>query len=118
MPARKIFPLMLLIAALASCQMTSSGAGMGSSGGSSAALSISGFAFMPNPDTISSGVSLTWTNLDGVAHTVTADTGVTPAFDSGAIAPGASSSLVLTLPGTYAYHCSIHTSMKGTIIVQ
>jgi plastocyanin len=128
MPVGKIFPLMLLIAALASCQMTSSGAGMGtgagtgtgmgSSGGSTGALSISGFTFQPTPDTIAGGVSLTWTNLDGVTHTVTTDTGVTPAFDSGAMGPGTSYSLTLTLPGTYAYHCSIHTGMKGTIVVQ
>jgi plastocyanin len=109
MPARKILPLVLVMAAMASCQMAGSGAGV---------VAISGFSFQPAMTTISGGVSLTWTNYDSATHTVTTDSGVTPAFDSGNITPFISYSLVLTLPGTYAYHCSIHTSMRGTIIVQ
>ena len=122
MSVRKIFPFMLVIAAIASCKMTSAGTGaavgMGYSGGSTSAVAISGFSFQPAASTISGGISLTWTNHDGVTHTVTTDTGVTPGFDSGNISPGASYRLLLTLPGTYTYHCAIHTSMKGTLIVQ
>jgi plastocyanin len=62
-------------------------------------------------------VTLTWTNYDGVAHTVT-DSALTPTFDSGNISQGTSYSLTLTIPGTYAYHCSIHPGMTGTIVVQ
>jgi plastocyanin len=121
-----ILTLVLLIVVMASCQMAGTGTGMGSgtgtgtgtgsSGGSTGALSISGFAFQPQTDTVSSGMRLTWTNHDGATHTVTAD-GMTPAFDSGNISPGASYSLTLTLPGTYTYHCKIHLGMTGTIVV-
>ncbi|MGD0725002.1 MAG: plastocyanin/azurin family copper-binding protein [Spirochaetia bacterium] len=120
MQARKIFALVLMTATIASCSMGmgyGAGSGMGYSGGSSGGPSISGFAFHPATITASSGATLTWTNYDTTAHTVT-ETAVTPAFDSGSIAPGATYSLVLKVPGTYAYHCSIHASMTGTIVVQ
>lgn len=121
MQSRRILPLLLITGALISCQVGSmgygSGSGMSNSGGSSTAPSISGFAFHPSTITTTSGMTLTWTNYDGTAHTVTETSGP-QAFDSGDIAPGTSYSLVLTLPGTYAYKCTIHTGMKGTIVVQ
>jgi plastocyanin len=61
------------------------------------------------------GTKVTWTNHDGVAHTVTADN---KAFSSGPITSGKSFSFTFTKAGTYSYACSIHTVMKGTIIVQ
>jgi plastocyanin len=123
MHMRRMLPLLLVTAALISCQVGGmgygSGSGMGNSAGSNSAPSISGFAFHPATITTTSGTTLAWTNYDGTTHTVTADSTVTPAFDSGNIAPRASYSLMLTLPpGTYGYHCGIHTYMKGTIVVQ
>jgi plastocyanin len=48
-------------------------------------------------------------------HTVTADDG---SFDTGSTAPGAESEFTApSEPGTYAYHCSIHASMTGTLTV-
>ena len=40
------------------------------------------------------------------------------AFTSGNLANGKTYSFTFTTPGTYAYHCAIHTYMKATIIVQ
>jgi plastocyanin len=123
MQARRILSLLLVTAALMSCSVGSmdygSGSGMTGSGssGSGGAPSISGFAFHPATITTSSGTTLTWTNHDGTAHTVTSTSGP-EAFDSKNIAPGSSYSLVLTLPGTYAYKCKIHAGMKGKIVVQ
>jgi plastocyanin len=82
-------------------------------------------AFSPNPFTISLSLKQTvrWGNSDysggayggtGVAHTVTADGGL---FDSGQIQPRSAFTFTFTAPGTYTYHCSNHTSMVGTIIV-
>jgi plastocyanin len=34
------------------------------------------------------------------------------------LAPGATGSFTFTTPGTYAYHCTIHSFMKGTIVVK
>jgi plastocyanin len=72
-------------------------------------------AYNPNPITISSGMTVTWTNNDSIAHTSTSSTG---AWDSGMIAPGAKFSRTFQAPGTFQYHCSIHPNMVGTVTVQ
>ncbi len=80
-----------------------------------AAVSISNFTFVPTPITVTHGNALTWTNTDGVQHTVTADDG---SFGSGKLSNGQTFSETLNTPGTYTYHCSIHTNMHGTVVVQ
>ena len=80
-------------------------------------VAIAGFAFSPQSLTVKVGTTVTWTNNDGVAHTVTSDDGKT--FDSGQLAPGKTFSFTFTKAGTYTYHCSNHpATMKATIIVQ
>jgi plastocyanin len=49
-------------------------------------------------------------------HTVTADDA--NRFDSGTVQPGASASIQAPGPGTYAYHCSVHPFMTGTLVVK
>lgn len=78
-------------------------------------VAIAGFAFDPAAVTVSVGDSVTWTNGDGVGHTATADGG---AFDTGTIAGGGSDSVTFSAAGTFAYHCTIHPAMTGTISVQ
>jgi plastocyanin len=78
------------------------------------AATIKGFAFQPDVLKVEVGAKVTWTNDDTVAHTVTADTN---SFASGNLQPGGSFSFTFTRPGTYAYHCSIHPSMHGSIVV-
>lgn len=78
-------------------------------------VSISNFTFIKNSMTIAQGTTVTWTNNDSVAHTVTADDG---SFNSGNINPGQSFSYTFNTNGTFTYHCSIHTTMTGTIIVK
>jgi plastocyanin len=62
------------------------------------------------------GDVITWTNSDDVPHKVGLDDG---SCTMGAnIAPsGGTASLVFTKAGTYAFHCTIHPSMKGTITI-
>jgi plastocyanin len=79
-----------------------------------AAVSIANFAFQPASLQIAAGTTVTWTNADSTAHTVTSDNG---AFDSGPLAPGASFTQTFDTPGTYTYHCQIHPFMTATIIV-
>lgn len=88
----------------------------GSSGSSTHDIAISNFAFSPSTLTISSGDTVIWTNMDSMSHTVTSDSG--SELSSSTISNGATYSHTFNTAGTYSYHCSIHTTMKGTIIVQ
>ena len=78
-------------------------------------VAIVGFAFSPAALTVAAGDTVIWTNKDGVAHTATADDG---SFDTGSIAGGNSTSVTFATTGTFAYHCTIHSSMTATIVVQ
>ena len=78
------------------------------------AVSIVNFAFNPGTLTVKAGDTVTWTNTSGTPHTVTADDG---SFDSGTVTASAPFEHVFSAAGTFAYHCSIHSSMKATIIV-
>ena len=77
-------------------------------------VDITNFAFVPATVTISRGTTVVWTQQDsGVSHTVTG-TG----FDSGPLSQGDTFNQTFNEAGTFNYHCSIHTTMTGTIIVQ
>lgn len=80
-------------------------------------VSIKGFAFAPASLEVKVGDTVTWTNNDSPAHTVSSDDGVTPAFDTGDLKPGTTGTVTFGKAGTYAYHCNIHSSMHGTIVV-
>jgi len=75
---------------------------------------ITDFSFTPPSSTVPSGTAVTWTNSGPSNHTVTANDG---SFDSGPIQVNGKFSFTPTKPGTYAYHCSIHPTMQGTLIV-
>jgi plastocyanin len=76
--------------------------------------SIKSFAFSPDPVTAKVGQAIGWSNGDSVGHTVTLDNG---ACTTDTIAGGTTAGLTFTAPGTYAYHCKIHPTMKGTITI-
>jgi plastocyanin len=61
------------------------------------------------------GTTVTWTNLDSVAHTATADDGT---FNSGNLNPGQSYSYQFDKSGSYTYNCTYHPGMQGTIVVK
>jgi plastocyanin len=90
---------------------------MGGAGASSSALTIhiSKFAYQ-TPASVSPGAKVTVMNMDGEAHTVTADSG--SAFDT-KIDPGASTTFTAPMkPGSYAFHCTYHGNMHGTLVVK
>lgn len=73
-------------------------------------------SFSPNPGTLKAGQTVAWRNADSTSHTATADNG---GFNTGTIAPGATSSpITMSAAGTISYHCSIHPSMVGSLSVQ
>lgn len=70
-------------------------------------------AFAPGRVEIRVGDRVTWTNRDGVEHNAT-----NGSFDTGLLASGESASIRFTAPGTYAFHCTPHPSMTGTVVVR
>jgi plastocyanin len=91
----------------------------GSSSGispSTGTITIKDFAY-GEPLTVAAGATVTVTNMDSAAHTVTADEG--SAFDTEVKGGGGTASFVApTKPGTYAYHCTFHPGMHGTLVVK
>jgi plastocyanin len=76
---------------------------------------IADFAYAPATVTIRVGDTVTWTNRDPVEHTATATNG---SFDTGLIAPDGSARIRFTRAGTYAYLCTPHPDMRGTVVVR
>ncbi|HSV67889.1 MAG TPA: plastocyanin/azurin family copper-binding protein [Mycobacteriales bacterium] len=75
------------------------------------------YSFGPASLTVTAGDTVTWTNTDQAAHDVT--TASAPAsFHSPLLAKGQSWSVVLTVPGTYSYYCSVHPDMRARVVVQ
>jgi plastocyanin len=68
--------------------------------------------YTPNDLTATVGATITWSNTGAVAHTVTADDGVS--FDSGSMDPQASFTFTPDTPGIYTYHCTFHPWMTGS----
>jgi plastocyanin len=79
-----------------------------------AAVAIKDFAFTPQTIQAKVGETITWTNGDSTAHTVTLDD---KSVDSGNVGPSATYSHAFTQAGSFAYHCVIHTQMTGTITI-
>jgi plastocyanin len=78
------------------------------------AVSIKNFAFAAKSITVAKGTTVTWTNNDGVKHSVVADD---KSFRSDGLAQGATFQFTFNTPGTFTYICGIHPYMKGTIVV-
>ena len=83
-------------------------------GGCEADVCLEGSTFVPDAVTVAAGDTVTWENVDGFDHTVTADDG---AFDED-LAGGATHEETFDEAGEFAYHCEIHPSMTGTITVE
>ena len=79
-------------------------------------VTIQNYAFSPSAITVKKGTSVTWTNQDSVTHTVTETDGKTGP-SSGNLEPGKTYSFTYNTTGSFAYHCSIHTDMIGTVTV-
>ncbi len=86
------------------------------SAGSTAAITVRDFAY-GTPLVVDAGAQVTVTNMDSAEHTVTADDG--SAFDVDVKGSGGTASFTApSKPGTYAYHCTFHPGMHGTLTVK
>ena len=102
-------------AAAASAPASAAAPSSAGGGGGGSAVTIKDFAFGPASLEVAAGTTVTWTNQDSTGHTATADDG---SFDSSTIASGQTFSQAFPTAGTFAYHCSIHSNMKATIVVK
>jgi plastocyanin len=85
-----------------------------STGTTTVDATVGGFQWGPVSAKV--GDVITWTNSDSAAHRVGLDDG--SCTMSGNIAGnGGKASLVFSVAGTYPFHCTIHSSMKGTITI-
>jgi len=76
-------------------------------------VSIAGFVYKPGTLTVSKGTSVSFANSDSSAHTATGK-----GFDTGNIRAGKSVTVKFGKAGTFAYHCTIHPTMHGKIVVK
>jgi plastocyanin len=81
--------------------------------GAQAKVSITNFAFDSAVISVKVGTEVVWTNNDIVAHTVT----FKDVADSPVLNRGDRFSRTFPAPGNYAYICSIHPFMHGTVVV-
>ncbi len=97
----------------------------GTSGQPSTSVIIQDFSFNAATLRVSLGTQVRWTNQGLSGHTSTSDSGL---WDSGVISgaggggyggggAGGNYSRTFVRVGEFAYHCSIHPQMKGTVIV-
>ena len=89
-------------------EITITGGGIG--------YNVTAFGFDPKQTTVKAGTTIVWTNNSGTTHNITSDAGA-PATFTLPVDDGKTVSFKFTKPGTYPYHCSIHPTMKGTIVV-
>ncbi len=68
--------------------------------------------YIPPSVNIERGMTVRWTNIDDVPHTVNSQT-----FDSGILEPGDHFDLRFEETGVYVYVCALHPEMKGVITV-
>jgi plastocyanin len=136
---RKVFVTLLALIALIAASCGGDGGGGGGSTGTSGPTGASGgagctaatatdltgddpftvtiqdLAFHPDCFRARSASSITIENKDSVTHTFTIDgTQVDVSIDGGDTFNGESAGLA---PGTYPFHCRIHSQMTGTVIV-
>jgi plastocyanin len=80
-------------------------------------VTIQASAFTPPCIKVAAGATVTFTNNDAMQHTVTADDGSYNALLS---LSGATQTFqhAYAAAGTSNYHCTFHSLMKGTVIVQ
>ncbi|MFI5225180.1 MAG: cupredoxin domain-containing protein [Candidatus Limnocylindrales bacterium] len=118
MSIRHVIGFIAVVAlAVGACSSSSSApppAAPAGAGGGSGAVTIADFAFSPSTITIAAGSTVTWTNNDTTAHTVTLDDGSATSDD---IAAGSTFQHTFTTAGTFTYHCKIHPTMTATVVV-
>ena len=78
-------------------------------------------SYNPSPLTVKVGTTVVWTNNDSTLHTVTSGLPsggpVGKLFDSSYLSPGKTFNYTFSKAGTFDYHCTLHPTMVGKVIV-
>jgi plastocyanin len=129
---REAFNMKVIFIALAVGSLCACGGGYGSTAPSNngvnttppvGGITVSNNVFSPAAKTVAVGTTVEWawnsctgdpyTGQTCGSHSVTFDDGTTSATQS-----QGTYSRMFSTAGTYAYHCSVHPTMTGTITVQ
>jgi len=78
-------------------------------------VKVDNFSFSPATLTVAAGTTVTWTNRDDIPHNVVSTDKV---FKSKVMDTDEKFSYTFTKAGSYAYFCSIHPHMTGTVVVK
>jgi 3',5'-cyclic-AMP phosphodiesterase len=90
-------------------------AGANASSAESLKATIDNFSFAPKELTVKAGSTVDWTNKDDTPHTVTSDEG---AFSSPVMDTDQKFQFTFQKPGKFPYHCKLHPTMTGVVVVQ
>ena len=80
-------------------------------------VTYKGFAVVQKTIKVKKGTTVTWTNEDSAKHDVTPDQPTANFKASELFGKGGTYKMTFNTVGTFAYHCSPHPYMKGTIEV-
>ena len=79
-------------------------------------VKIDNFTFDAQTITVPVGTTVTWVNNDDIPHTVVADDKKT--FRSKVLDTDEKFTYTFSKAGTFAYFCSVHPKMIGTVVVK
>ena len=128
-----LLPGLILILVLTACSSSSSsssssttashgatatGSSAGQQTGTTDTIVIKNFMFSPDSLTVAPGAVVTVRNEDSVTHTLTDKTDQT-AFNTGPVGPNQTKTFKAPdKAGSYAFFCTIHQYMTGTLVVR
>ncbi len=96
---------------------TSTPAASGQPTASGLTIVIQNFKYSPSTLTVKAGDVITFTNMDSAPHSIVSDDG--SSFSTGELSQGQSTTFTApSAAGTYPFHCRVHPSITGTIVVQ
>ena len=79
-------------------------------------VGIVNYQYYPKTLTVKKGTTVTWTNEDAAAHTVTS-IGANLILNSALFGENKTYSYTFNEVGTFDYYCKPHPYMKGTVVV-